>query len=112
MAYGTQDNTNALLVGAVQGLWFSGTAAAGSLSQLTAYTGLTPTSVVFDSRTQNRFYVADNNALYGTLNKGGTFQNLTANLPPNFTNPTALEFISNNGVNALLIGGLKPVPAL
>lgn len=109
MAYGTQDNTNVLLVGAVGGVWLSTTSAASSLSQLTAYTGLTPTSLVFDARSQNRFFVADNNALYGTVNQGVTFQNLTANLPATFTNPTSLEFISNNGVNALLVGGLNNV---
>src|SRR5262249_58644384 len=32
---------------------------------------------------------------------------LTANLPTGFVRPTAVEFISNNGVNALLVGGLN-----
>ena len=35
------------------------------------------------------------------------FTRLTPNLPAGFVRPTAVEFISNNGVNALLVGGLN-----
>ena len=41
--------------------------------------------------------------------KAQTFTNLTANLPAGIIRPTALEFISNNGVDALLVGGLNNV---
>ena len=36
---------------------------------------------------------------------------LTANLPAGFIRPMSVEFISNNGVNALLVGGVKIRPA-
>ena len=65
---------------------------------------------MFDPRSQNRFYVADNSNLYGTTDQGTTIQSLTSNLtsiPGNFIRPTALDFISNNGVNALVVGGLN-----
>ena len=121
LAYGTSDNNNVLLAGVAPNgyegggpgqLWISTTAAANSLVVLPAFTGLnafSPTSIVFDQRSQNRFYVADGNQLFGTSNQGGNFQNLTSNLPATFIRPTALEFINNNGVNALLVGGLNKV---
>src|SRR5262249_54886974 len=49
---------------------------------------------------------ADSVNLWGTNNQGAQFSSLTSNLPVGFTRPTAVEFISNNGVNALLVGGL------
>jgi len=109
IAYGTRDNSNFVLVGAVGGLWQSTTAAAGSLVNVAAYAGLTPTGLVSDPRSQNRYFVADNASLFGTTNQGGAFTNLTGNLPAGIIRPTALEFISNNGVNALLVGGLANV---
>jgi outer membrane autotransporter protein len=109
IAYGTRDNTNMLVAGAVGGLWQSTTATGASLTAVAAYTGLTPTGVVLDPRSQNRYYVADNASLFGTTNQGAAFTNLTANLPTGIIRPTALEFISNNGVNALLTGGLNNV---
>src|SRR5262249_31583078 len=45
--------------------------------------------------------------LWGTSNQGGAFQKLTGNLPGNIIQPTSVEFINNNGVNALLVGGLS-----
>ena len=46
----------------------------------------------------------------GTTNSGGAFTNLTSNLTAlNIALPTSLEFISNNGVNALLVGGISNV---
>ena len=110
LAYGTNDNPNALLAGANNGrLFFSTTGAAGSLRP-TAYAGATPTSVVFDNRAYARFFAVDQTNLWGTTNAGGSFSNLTSNLAAlNIALPTSLEFISNNGVNALLVGGISSV---
>jgi len=116
LAYGTHDNINALLAGTSGnannplGLYLSTTGAPGSLQRLTAYEGGTPSSVVFDNRTVAHFYVADTAALWGTNNTGTTFTDLTSNVTAlNIVRPTSLEFISNNGVNALLVGGLSNV---
>ncbi|HEV2335114.1 MAG TPA: hypothetical protein VGS13_06435, partial [Stellaceae bacterium] len=73
IAYGTRDNTNALLVGGINtaasgpigGVWRSSTATRDSLAQLTSYAGLTPTGVLYDPRTQARFFVADSRNLWG-----------------------------------------------
>ena len=110
LAYGTNDNPNALLAGANNGrLYLSTTGAPGSLKP-TAYGGGTPTSVVFDNRAQARFFAVDQTSLWGTTNSGGAFTNLTSNLTAlNIALPMALEFISNNGVNALLVGGVSNV---
>ena len=63
---------------------------------------------MFDQRSQNRFYVADSFNLWGTQNQGATsIQNLTTLLPANIIRPTSVEFINNNGVDALLVGGLS-----
>ena len=113
LAYGTNDsvNPNAILAG-VNGavgarLVYSATAAAGSLQTLTNYTGDVPTGVVFDGRSAARFFVADYASLWGSTNSGTGFTDLTANLTTlNIARPTSVEFISNNGVNALLVGGL------
>jgi outer membrane autotransporter protein len=115
LAYGTNDNTNALLAGtagsgAIGKLYLSTTGGAGSLTQLTAYAGGTPTSVVFDNRAYARFFTVDQKDLWATTNAGGGFANLTGNLTAlNIVLPTSLEFISNNGVNALLVGGVSNV---
>ena len=49
--------------------------------------------------------------LYYTRNAdmgaSATFATLTSNLPVGFVTPTSVEFISRNGVNALLVGGLN-----
>ena len=68
--------------------------------------GLAPTGIVLDPRSQLRYFVADNSRLFGTTNQGTIFANLTSNLPAGIIRPTALEFISSNGVNALVVGGL------
>ena len=113
LAYGTTDNVNAVLAGAgsfnnpAGRLLLSTTGAANSLTLLPAYTGLAPTSVAFDTRTIARFFAADSVSLYGTSNTGATFTNLSGNLPANFIQPTSIGFISNNGVAALLVGGLN-----
>src|SRR5215831_9151980 len=112
IAYGTRDNPNMLVAGAIGGLWQSTTATAGSLVPVPTYTavgGLTPTGVVLDPRSQFRYFVADNTNLFGTTTQGAAFTNLTGNLPAGIIRPTALEFISNNGVDALLVGGLNNV---
>jgi autotransporter-associated beta strand protein len=95
------------------GLSQSTTAAENSLVPVPAYAaagGLSPTGIVLDPRSQHRYFVADFTNLFGTRNQGVTFTNLTANLMPfGIIRPTALEFISNNGVDALLTGGLNNV---
>ena len=117
---GASANPNALLAGVKNGntgeLWFSSNVGNGGspLVRLPAYAGLSPTSMVFDptspsaqtSPGQIRFYVADSVNLWGRRNEGAQFTSLTGNLPAGFVRPTAVEFISNNGVNALLVGGL------
>jgi hypothetical protein len=93
-------------------LWQSTTAAGGSIVPVPAYAvagGITPTGVVLDPRSQLRYFAADNTNLFGTTNQGGSFTNLTPNLPAGIIRPTALEFISNNGVDALVVGGLNNV---
>jgi autotransporter-associated beta strand protein len=116
IAYGTLDNSNVLVAGSNTGLWISTTAAANSLSQLTNYAGngfFSASGIVFDPRSQNRFFVADQTNLYSTTNATTvaankvTFTNLTANLPAGMFAPTSVEFISTNGVNALLVGGIN-----
>src|SRR5262249_19193870 len=85
------------------------------LSQLTAYSGGPPTSMIFDPTSPSsqsspgkiRFYLADGVNLWGTPDQGASFASLTSNLPAGFTRPRAVEFISNNNVNALLVGGLN-----
>lgn len=111
ITYGTLDNTQAMAVGSPSSttgqVWFS---AGGSLTQLTDYHADTPTGMVFDNRSENRLFVADATNLFYTTNAAGgaaTFSALTADLPAHFVRPTSVEFISNNGVNALLIGGLN-----
>jgi outer membrane autotransporter protein len=120
LAYGTNDNPGALLAGvdnpAGQRLFLStaATPAPGTLNALPQYAGLAPLSLVFDPRTQARFFVADSVNLWSTQNGTAapaavTFQDLTPNLPASFIRPYAVEFISNNGVNALLVGGFSNV---
>jgi outer membrane autotransporter protein len=132
LAYGTPNNVQALLAGVAilssggvplgGELWFSPDVGNGGsqLSRLTQYAGQAPTSVVLDPNSpsaqtspgQIRFYVADGRSLWGTQNQGTssaslTFTSLTGNLPAGFNRPTSVEFISNNGVNALLVGGIN-----
>ena len=112
---GTPANANALLAGVQASgnageIWFTTNASATNLSKLPAYAGLSPTSMVFDPSSpsaQLRFYVADSNNLWGTKNQGASFQPLNGFLPAGFTRPLSVEFISNNGVNALLVGGVN-----
>jgi outer membrane autotransporter protein len=116
IAYGTRDNVDALVAGtqiSIAHLYRS--LDGGTVSQLTNYAGGTPTSIVFDQRTAQRYYIADGGNVWGTRNGATadpanvTFQQLTGNLPAGFIRPSAVEFISNTttGVNALLVGGLN-----
>ena len=111
LAYGTDDNINAVLAGSNGGLFLSSTGMAGSLTKLTQYTGGSPTSVVFDTRAYQRFFAADFARLWGTVDAGATaFTDLTPHLAPlNIIRPTSVEFISSNGVDALLVGGLNNI---
>jgi hypothetical protein len=111
IAYGTRDNPNMLVAGSF-GLSQSTTAAENSLVPVPAYAatgGLSPTGIVLDPRSQFRYFVADHTNLFGTTNQGATFTNLRTNLPAGIIRPTALEFISHNGVDALVVGGLNDV---
>jgi hypothetical protein len=118
IAYGTRDNPNMLVAGSF-GLSRSTTAAENSLVPVPGYAaagGLSPTGIVLDPRSQHRYFVADFTNLWSTKNGADpvaanvTFQNLTANLMPlDIIRPTALEFISSNGVDALVVGGLNNV---
>jgi hypothetical protein len=89
------------------------TTAGGPLVAVPAYAaaqGGQPTGIVLDPRSQLRYFVADNTRLFGTTDQGATFTNLTDNLRPlSIIRPTALEFISSNGVDALVVGGLNNV---
>ena len=68
--YGTRNNPSALLAGGgttgnPKGtLYLSTNAAAGSLTNLPRYSGLAPTSVKFDLRSDQRLFVADSVQLY------------------------------------------------
>ena len=67
--------------------------------------------MVFDARAYQRFFAADTLNVWGTVDAGATaFTDLTPNLAPlNIIRPTSVEFISSNGVDALLVGGLNNV---
>lgn len=124
--FGTRDNTYALLAGT----YLYQDPQTGNDARLFLSTGTSlnsinlqpvfsypvamhaPNAVLFDPRSENRFFAAapgtsGNGFLWGTVNGGATGTDLTANLPANFIRPDALGFISNNGVNALLVGGMN-----
>jgi uncharacterized protein with beta-barrel porin domain len=111
--FGTRDNEFALLAGGSSyggHRLFVSTApdyADVWLSPVLSYHGFAPTAVLFDPRSQNRFFATDTNILYGTVDGGATGGNLAANLPAHFIRPQSLAFVSTNGVNALLVGGLN-----
>jgi len=122
LAYGVTGNPNAVLAGSDDAkLWLSTTGTANSLVELSAYnrdntntrTGAgAPTSVVFDARTIQRLYAADGSTVWGTVDQGASFSNLSGHFPANFASPRALGFISQNGVNALVIGGVNTATGL
>ena len=67
LAYGVTGTPQALLAGTdTSTLFRSTTAAAGSLQQLTNYSGGNPLAIVFDPRTLDRFYVTDTQDLWQT----------------------------------------------
>lgn len=113
--FGTRDNTFALLAGSSNfggsHLFLSTGSSPSSLNlqPVSSYTGYAPTSVLFDPRTQNRFFATDTQELYYTRDGGGTGTDIAANLPSNFVRPQTLGFVSSNGVNELLVGGLNDV---
>jgi len=112
VAYGTADNVDALLVGGGTGNLARSIASGTTNLEDLPYHGLSATSVVYDLRTEARFFVADSQHLWYVTNGAAaassvTFQDLTGSLPLGFTRPTSTEFIANNGVNAVLVGGLN-----
>lgn len=110
ISYGTSTNVDAMVVGTRDSgsKLYSKTTELGPLAPIAAYTGAIPASVVFDYRTEERFYTVDSTNLWGTADAGASFTNLTENLTAlNIIQPTAVEFLSNNGVNALFAGGLN-----
>ena len=122
LAYGTQDDVDALLVGStfradppdtlVDNDWLLLANHTTPLTRLANYAGDAPTSVVFDDRRAARYYVADGTRLWTNVaaTTNTTFTDLSQNLTSlNLTRPTAVEFISHNGVNALLVGALSTV---
>jgi autotransporter-associated beta strand protein len=122
LAYGTQDDADALLAGSTVTTGSNpNTVTTNSLylakngtplTRLAGYGGEAPTSVVFDDRTAARYYVADGAKLWKNDNAttATSFTDLTTNLGQlNLERPTAVEFISKNGVNALLVGALSNV---
>ncbi len=108
LAYGVQDAPDALLVGTTTStVFFTNNATLTPLANLPGYPGGSPADVRFDARTVQRFFIVDAVNLYETIDTGTNFTNITASLPANFIRPFSLEFLSNNGVNALFIGGLS-----
>ncbi|MDR3539028.1 MAG: autotransporter domain-containing protein [Acetobacteraceae bacterium] len=111
LAYGTRDNPGALLAlygGSAQPVMVSlaGTPAPGTLQPAAGWVGSdNPAAGVFDPRSAQRLYIADIANIYGSADGGTSFQNLRGNLPGSFGNLRAVEFLSNNGVNALFVGG-------
>ena len=124
LAYGTDNNPGALLAlyaGSNQPVMVSTALspapitlipAAGWLSRpdmpvqdLTKWPTPAPAAGVFDPRDANKFYIVDTVNIYGTANGGTNFQNMRGNLPATFANLRAVEFLSNNGVNAVFVGG-------
>jgi outer membrane autotransporter protein len=120
LAYGTSDLPDVLLAGGTDKLFVS-TAESKSLMEVGDYHtlgGKTPTSIAFgvfdQSLQQQHFYVADGFSLWA-----GACSNCSSNsssptvtielglLPPeSLIFPTSVEFINQNGVEALLVGGL------
>src|SRR5262249_16139472 len=112
MTYGAQNNVHALIAGTYNAQLYRSLTEGGPVTLLSNYAGAIPTSIVFDNRDSQRFFVADTVDLWSTTNGGAaagsvTFNNLTSNLPTGFRRPSGVEFISSNGVNALLVGGLN-----
>jgi outer membrane autotransporter protein len=124
MSYGTRDNVDALLVGAPAefsdegGRLLLAKSANQDLTKLDAYSAAidpqqpnkfrgTPISVVFDYNSADRFFAVDGVNLWHSQNGGSSFTGHLNDLQAlKIVKPTAVEFIANNGVNALLVGGI------
>ena len=113
LAYGTGVNADALVAGAdnAPGSLYYTNSATGNLSYLSNYAnagGAAAKSVVFDYRSDTQFYVADGSKLWSgsAATADGTFAAIDLSTVK-LIQPGAVEFISNNGVNALLVGGLS-----
>ena len=125
IAYGTDVNVDALLVGVPPEFSDAGgrllltKSASQNLMKLDAYSAAidplqpdkfrgTPISVVFDYKSDgDRFFAVDGENLWHSKDGGGSFAGHLNNLQAlKIAKPTALEFIANNGVNALLVGGM------
>ena len=110
LAYGTRDHSDALLAlysGSAQPVMVGLSAAPGALHPAAGWPNdaLSPVAGVFDPRAAQRFYIVDTASIYGTADGGAHFQTLRGDLPSSFGNLRAVEFLSNNGVNALFVGG-------
>ncbi len=113
LAYGTGINADALVAGAYNapGSLYYTNSATGNLRYLSNYAtagGAAAKSLVFDYRSDTQFYIADGNKLWSgsAATTDGTFAAIDLSTVK-LIQPGAVEFISNNGVNALLVGGLS-----
>lgn len=110
LAYGTGVNADALVAGGytAPGSIYYTASATGNLRYLSNYNGASATSLVFDYRSDTQFYIADGNKLWSgsAATTDGTFAAIDLSTVK-LIQPGAVEFISNNGVNALFVGGLS-----
>jgi autotransporter-associated beta strand protein len=110
IAYGVKDRPDAVLVGvkhdASGELYFGLADSPNAFSKLQTYKGAPPSSLVFEPHQSDHFYVADGLNLWST-GDGGKASFAKNQLPSDFVGPAALEFIDNNGVEALLLGGRR-----
>lgn len=81
-------------------------AAAGHGMTETNWTDGAVTSVVLNRDDVNKFYVANGVSVYATADQGASYVQNGATLPATLTNARSLEYLSNNGVHALLTGGI------
>lgn len=113
LAYGSGVNADALVAGAnnAPGSLYYTNSATGNLRYLSNYAaagGAAAKSLVFDYRSDSQFYVADGSKLWSgsAATTDGTFAAIDLSTVK-LIQPGAVEFVSNNGVNALLVGGLS-----
>lgn len=116
ISYGTEDQLHALvLCSDTSGLYFTDNAQTTPIALLSAYAtqsgNTSPTAVVFDTRTYQHIFVTDATYIYKTVNAGTSFTGPLV-IPSNLSLINTLEFISSNGVNALLAGGYSSNPSL
>lgn len=115
LAYGTGVNSDALVAGAdnAPGSLYYTNSATGNLRYLSNYAtagGAAAKSLVFDYRSDTQFYVADGSKLWSgsAATADGAFAAIDLSAVK-LIQPGAVEFVSNNGVNALFVGGLSSV---